>query len=38
VGDSRWLYDWAVEGDFVYVHDPSGQTPTDPNLYPNYAY
>lgn len=38
VGDAHWLYDWAVEGDFVYVHDPSGQTPTDPNLYPNYAY
>jgi lipoprotein-anchoring transpeptidase ErfK/SrfK len=38
VGDSHWLYDWAVEGDWVYVHDPSGQTPTDPNLYPNYAY
>ena len=38
VGDSHWLYNWAVEGDFVYVHDPLGLTPTDPNLYPNYAY
>jgi len=38
VGDAHWLYNWAVEGDFVYVHDPSGLTPTDPNLYPNYAY
>ena len=38
VGDSHWLYNWAVEGDWVYVHDPSGLTPTDPNLYPDYAY
>lgn len=38
VGDSRWLFEWAVEGDWVYVHDPSGLTPTDPSLYPNYAY
>ena len=38
VGDAHWLYNWAVEGDWVYVHDPSGMTPTDPNLYPNYAY
>jgi hypothetical protein len=33
VGDSRWLYDWAKEGDWVYVHDPSGKTPTDPAYY-----
>jgi lipoprotein-anchoring transpeptidase ErfK/SrfK len=33
VGDSRWLYDWAKEGDWVYVWDPSGQTPTDPKTY-----
>ena len=33
VGDSRWLYDWAVIGDWVYVWDPSGETPTDPSLY-----
>ena len=33
VGDSRWLYDWAKEGDSVYVHDPSGETPTDPAFY-----
>lgn len=38
VGDAHWLFNWAVEGDFVYVHDPLGLTPTDPNLYPNYAY
>jgi lipoprotein-anchoring transpeptidase ErfK/SrfK len=38
VGDSHWLYDWAIEGDWVYVHDPSGLTPTDPNLYSDYAY
>jgi len=38
IGDSHWLYNWAVEGDWVYVHDPSGLTPTDPNLYHDYAY
>lgn len=31
--DARWLYEWAVEGDWVYVWDPSGETPTDPNYY-----
>ena len=38
VGDSHWLFNWAVEGDWVYVHDPSGLTPTDPSLYNDYAY
>lgn len=33
IGDSAWLFDWAKEGDWVYVWDPSGQTPTDPSLY-----
>lgn len=33
VGDSHWLYNWANEGDWVWVHDPSGQTPTDPSSY-----
>ncbi len=33
VGDARWLFDWAEEGDWVWVHDPSGRTPTDPALY-----
>jgi lipoprotein-anchoring transpeptidase ErfK/SrfK len=33
IGDSRWLYDWAKEGDSVYVWDPSGKTPTDPKFY-----
>ena len=33
IGDARWLFDWASEGEWVYVHDPSGQTPTDPALY-----
>lgn len=28
-GDSKWLYDWAVMGDWVYVWDASGKTPTD---------
>jgi len=33
IADSHWLYDWAIIGDWVYVHDPSGQTPTDPAYY-----
>ncbi len=33
VGDARWIYDWADIGDWVYVWDPSGQTPTDPAVY-----
>jgi lipoprotein-anchoring transpeptidase ErfK/SrfK len=33
IGDSRWLFDWAQEGDSVYVWDPSGKTPTDPKFY-----
>ncbi len=32
-GDARWLFEWANEGDFVWVHDPSGQTPTDADFY-----
>ena len=32
-GDSHWLYLWGNVGDFVYVWDPSGETPTDPSLY-----
>jgi lipoprotein-anchoring transpeptidase ErfK/SrfK len=38
VGDARWLFNWAQEGDYVYVHDPSGLTPTDPALYHDWAY
>lgn len=38
VGDAHWLYNWAVEGDYVYVFDPTGQTPTDPALYKDWAY
>ena len=33
VGDSHWIYDWANVGDWVYVWDPSGATPTDPAFY-----
>ena len=33
VGDAHWLFDWAKEGDWVYVWDPSGKTPTDPSVY-----
>jgi hypothetical protein len=33
IGDAHWLYEWVNEGDWVYVHDPSGRTPTDPEFY-----
>lgn len=33
IGDAHWLFNWAHEGDWVYVHDPSGLTPTDPASY-----
>jgi len=32
-GDANWLYQWAQEGDTVWVHDPSGRTPTDEDYY-----
>jgi hypothetical protein len=32
-GDAHWLFNWAKEGDWVYAHDPTGETPTDPALY-----
>jgi lipoprotein-anchoring transpeptidase ErfK/SrfK len=32
-GDANWLFQWANEGDYVWVHDPSGNTPEDPNYY-----
>jgi lipoprotein-anchoring transpeptidase ErfK/SrfK len=38
VGDAHWLFDWAHAGDWVYVHDPTGQTPTNPALYQGGAY
>ncbi len=34
IADAHWLFDWAKEGDAVYVWDPSGKTPTDPSAYP----
>ncbi|MCD4673585.1 MAG: L,D-transpeptidase [Anaerolineaceae bacterium] len=33
IGDSHWLFDWAQNGDWVHVWDPSGKTPTDPAFY-----
>ena len=33
VGDAHWLFDWSDIGDWVYVWDPSGETPTDPSFY-----
>jgi lipoprotein-anchoring transpeptidase ErfK/SrfK len=38
VGDAHWLFNWAREGDWVHVFDPTGQTPTDPSLYKGGAY
>ncbi len=38
VGDAHWLFNWARVGDWVYVHDPTGKTPTDPALYTGGAY
>jgi lipoprotein-anchoring transpeptidase ErfK/SrfK len=38
VGDAHWLFNWAAEGEWVYVHDRTGLTPTDPALYPAWAY
>jgi len=38
VGDAHWLFNWARLGDWVYVHDPTGHTPTDPSLYQGGAY
>jgi len=32
-GDAQWIFNWAEEGDWVYVWDPSDKTPTDPALY-----
>ena len=33
IGDAHWLFDWAEIGDWVYVWDPSGETPSDDTLY-----
>ena len=33
IGDAHWLFNWANEGDWVYVWDRSGKTPTDPAFY-----
>jgi hypothetical protein len=38
VADAHWIFNWANEGDYVYVHDPSGQTPTDPGFYKGGGY
>ena len=33
LADSHWLFNWAKDGDYVYVWDPSGRTPVDPQVY-----
>jgi hypothetical protein len=37
VADGHWMYNWAPEGTWVYVFDPSGKTPTDDESYKNDA-
>jgi lipoprotein-anchoring transpeptidase ErfK/SrfK len=32
-GDAHWVFEWAEEGDWVHVYDPSGETPVDPDQY-----
>jgi hypothetical protein len=31
--DAEWFYNFANEGTWVYVFDPTGETPTDEELY-----
>jgi lipoprotein-anchoring transpeptidase ErfK/SrfK len=33
IGDAAWVFNWANEGDWVYVHDRTGNTPDDPAIY-----
>ncbi len=33
IADANWLFKWATDGDWVWVQDPSGRTPTDPSQY-----
>ncbi len=37
VADAHWLFNWAPEGTWVWVFDPSGETPTDEASYANDA-
>jgi lipoprotein-anchoring transpeptidase ErfK/SrfK len=32
-GDAQWIFNWAQDGDWVYVWDPSGNTPVEEDLY-----
>jgi lipoprotein-anchoring transpeptidase ErfK/SrfK len=38
VADAHWLYNWANEGDVVYVWDPSGKTPFESEVYSQGAF
>ncbi len=33
ITDARWFFEFAQEGTWVHVWDPSGETPTDPSFY-----
>lgn len=32
-GDAHWIFNWAVDGDYVFIYDTTGKTPTDPATY-----
>jgi hypothetical protein len=36
--DAHWIFNWAQEGTYVHVFDPSGQTPTDAASYTEGGY
>jgi hypothetical protein len=31
--DAHWIFDFAQEGTWIHVWDPTGETPTDPDIY-----
>lgn len=31
--DAEWMFNWAKMGDWVFVWDPKGLTPEDPDLF-----
>jgi hypothetical protein len=33
LADANWIFNWAQEGTYVEVFDPSGETPVDPVIY-----
>jgi hypothetical protein len=33
IGDAHWVFEWTNLGDWVFVREPSGKNPADPNLF-----